>query len=199
MTLRPNDKKILAFIYNYRNSRGKSPTLEEIKDNFGFKSLTSVQRSIVSLEKHELIERNKYSHRSIEPIMQTLMAQIPLVGNVACGTPILAQENFEGYIPTDKSLLKHNEKDYFYLKAQGNSMDQVGINDGDLLLVHIQQTADNGQKVVALIDDAATVKILQKTSDFIKLMPKSSNPEHKPIILKQDFRIQGVVEANMSV
>lgn len=196
MTISTANKKIFLFIKEYIERNGVSPTLSEIKEYFNYGSLTSVQRSIISLEKDKLLSRDKYQQRGIQIIKKSQnMVNIPLVGNVACGTPLLATENIEGYIPTDKKFISGDEKKYFYLKAVGDSMDKAGINNNDLILVKSQATADDGQKVVALINDEATVKFLKHGDGYIALIPKSSNTLHKPIILQDasNLSIQGVV------
>jgi repressor LexA len=119
---------------------------------------------------------------------------IPLVGSVACGMPIFAEENIETLIPVSTALAKIGSK-YFILRAKGTSMNDTGINDNDLLLVRQQDTADDGQKVVALINDEATVKILEKGNGVVILRPKSKDKSHKPIILTNNCTIQGVVVA----
>lgn len=115
---------------------------------------------------------------------------VPLVGTVTCGTPILAQENIEAMIPVSTRLAKPGSK-YFLLRAKGDSMNEAGINDGDLILIKQQPTAINGQYVVALIDDEATVKEYQHRGEYVTLLPRSSSKMHQPIILMQDFQIQG--------
>jgi repressor LexA len=196
MAITAKDKKIFIFIKEYIQKHGVSPTLTEIKDFFEYKSLTSVQRSIINLEENDILIRDKYQQRGLKVTKETEdTVNIPLVGNIACGSPLLATENIEGYIPTDKKFISGNEKNYFYLKAVGDSMNEANINDGDLILVKSQLTADEGQKVVALINDEATVKILKRGSDYVALVPKSSNTLHRPIILQSGspLIIQGVV------
>ena len=119
--------------------------------------------------------------------------KIPLLGDVACGLPILASENIVAEIPVSVDLVKPNQK-YFILRATGDSMDEAGIMDGDLVLIRQQQVAENGDRVVALIDDEATIKEYYRKGDMVVLKPKSRSPNHQPIILTSDFRIQGVVE-----
>ena len=103
------------------------------------------------------------------------------------------EENVEAEIPISVKLIKPNQK-YFLLRASGDSMNEAGINDGDLVLIKQQQTANNKDLVVALIDDEATIKELNKSDNMIVLKPKSNNNIHQPIILTSDFRVQGVVE-----
>lgn len=192
-SLTPKDQAILTFLREYIRSNDESPTLEEIKTQFGYKSLTSVQRSIVSLEEAGYIRRTPQK-RGIQLVETTeTTVNIPIVGAAACGRPILAVENIQGYIATDTSLLRGGKDNYFYLTAQGDSMNMAGIDDGDLVLIKNQPTAENGEKVVALIDDSATIKILQRGDDYVALVPKSKNEIHKPIVLRENFSIQGKV------
>ena len=117
---------------------------------------------------------------------------VPLVGSISCGVPVLAEENVEAMIPVSTKLAKPPAQ-YFLLRAKGDSMDQKGINDGDLLLVRQQTTARNGDIVVALIDDEATVKEFHSAGETVVLRPRSRNKDHQPIVLTKDFQIQGVV------
>lgn len=119
---------------------------------------------------------------------------VPLVGSASCGQLMLAEENIAEYIPVSSDLAKPPYK-YFFLKAKGDSMNKAGINEGDLVLIRQQATAKNGERVVALVDDEATIKEFNLLGDTVVLKPKSTNTAHKPIILNRDFRIQGVVVA----
>lgn len=129
-------------------------------------------------------------------VLVTKTVNVPLLGNIACGTPILAIENIETEFPVSVDLLKGSNK-YFLLRAKGNSMNEVGIIDGNLVLVKQQYTAENGDLVVALIDDEATIKEFHKNNDAIVLKPRSTEQKHQPIILTRDFRIQGIVVATI--
>jgi|DewCreStandDraft_4_1066084.scaffolds.fasta_scaffold01070_46 repressor LexA len=117
---------------------------------------------------------------------------VPVVGKVSCGNPILANENIETTIPVSTKLARP-PYNYFLLKAKGDSMNLAGINDGDLVLIRQQKTAQNKDIVVALIDDEATIKEYNIVDDKVILKPLSTNPIHKPIILTRDFIIQGIV------
>lgn len=117
---------------------------------------------------------------------------VPLLGAAACGIPMLAEENFEAMIPVSLKLARPPYR-YFLLRAKGNSMDHAGINDGDLVLVKQQTSAENGDIIVALIDDEATIKEFWRTSSTVILKPKSSSEQHQPIILSDSFQVQGVV------
>jgi repressor LexA len=147
-----------------------------------------VESGLIKKSGRNLILANTYKESSISTI------QVPLVGSVSCGTPVFAEENIQTYIPISTRMAQKGSK-YFLLRASGDSMDEAGINSGDLLLIRQQDSAENGDKVVALINDEATVKVFEKTRDAVILRPKSKNKSHKPIILTDNCMIQGVVVA----
>jgi repressor LexA len=109
---------------------------------------------------------------------------------------MLAEENIEAWIPVSVNLARPGGK-YYLLRAHGDSMDKAGIRDGDLLLVRQQPQADNGNKIVALINDEATVKEFHREKNVVVLKPRSKNRRHKPIVLTEDFLIQGVVVSTL--
>jgi repressor LexA len=109
---------------------------------------------------------------------------------------LLAHENVQGTFPVSTSLARPRQT-YFLLRAVGDSMTEVGIEDGSLVLVRQQPTADAGDVVVALVDDEATIKELRRSADAVVLMPRSKNKAHKPIVLRRDFQVQGVVVATL--
>jgi repressor LexA len=152
------------------------------------------------IEKGWLRRRDDNSLQLLKELRESLgharTVEIPLIGTVACGGPILAEENIEALIPVSTTLAKPGAT-YFLLRANGDSMNAVGINDGDTLLVRQQSTADNGQKVVALIDDSSTVKEFQREKDVVILKPRSHNKAYKPFVLTNNFQIQGVVIATL--
>ncbi len=126
---------------------------------------------------------------------------VPLIGTVACGTPVLAEENIQAQIPVSTKLAKPPHR-YFLLKARGDSMDlpcpergQKGIDDGDLVLVRQQTIAKDGDTVVALIDNEATIKEFRIGGETYVLRPRSRNKQHQPIVLTKDFQVQGIVVA----
>lgn len=194
--LSDKDKKAFALIRNKIIHYGKSPTLDEINEVTGGKSPRSASLVVDRLIEAKMIKKEgrtlklvgTHSTQSISTI------NIPLVGSVACGVPIFAEENIETLIPVSTALAKTGSK-YFILRAKGTSMNDAGINDNDLLLVRQQDTSDDGQKVVALINDEATVKILEKGNGVVILRPKSKDKSHKPIILTNNCTIQGIVVA----
>jgi len=182
---------------NWFMHRGQAPSIRELMMALGYKSPRSAQDIVEKLIKKGFLKKTNTGSLKLakDPESSSIHAQtidVPLLGIVSCGTPIFAEENIEFMIPVSTSLAKTDSK-YFILRAVGDSMDLAGINDGDLVLVRQQVSANNGDKVVALIDDSATIKEYYKTIDIVVLKPKSSNPENQPIILSEDFRIQGVV------
>jgi repressor LexA len=196
--LSDKDKKAFLLIRNRIVHEGISPTLREINEVTGGKSPRSAALVIERLIDAGLVRKCgrkvKLGDHRVPPEASVSTVRLPLVGSVACGAPLLAEENVEALIPVSTALAKKSSK-YFLLRAHGDSMDQSGIEDGDILLVRQQATAENGQKVVALIDDEATVKLFERTLDAVILRPKSSNKTHAPIVLTTNFKIQGVVVA----
>lgn len=197
-SLKDTDKKAYNLIRNKLIHEGRKPTLREINSVTGGNSPRSAVLVIERLIKYGLIrksgdtfkltEHNGVTNESISTV------NVPLLGSVSCGLPMFAQENIETYIPVSTNLAKGNNK-YFLLRASGDSMNEADISDGDILLIKQQFTAENWQKVVALINDEATVKFIERTKDVIILRPKSNNPRHKPIIISEECQIQGVVIA----
>jgi repressor LexA len=183
-------------IRNWIMHKGKTPSVRELMSALGYKSPRSAALIIEKLiQKSILRKRANGDLQLIKDIdadsVHARTVDIPLVGMVTCGVPILAQENIEGFIPVSVSLAKPGFK-YFLLRAKGDSMNKAGINDGDLILVRQQSVAQNGDIVVALIDDEATVKEFQHSKNCVVLMPRSNNKNHKPIILTENFQVQGV-------
>jgi len=192
----PIERKALDFISTLTRE-GNSPSVRRIMEHLGYRSTRSVSLIIQSLtEKNLLAKRPDGKLRLIEDIQNddSLTVNIPLVGSVPCGVPLLAVENIETTIPVSRTLVK-NPNDFFILCASGDSMDEAGIRDGDFLLIKQQPTASEGDRIVALINDEATVKSLHFGDGAAVLLPRSKNVAHKPIIVGDDFRIQGVVKA----
>jgi repressor LexA len=195
--LNEKDRKAYSLIRNRLLQTGKKPTLEEINKVTGGKSPRSASLVIERLVRLGFLKKYGNNLKLTEKPIDTLSVStvnVPLIGHVACGLPMLAKENIEAYIPVSTRLAKPGGN-YFLLRANGDSMDMVGINHGDLILVRQQATANNGEQVVALINDEATVKELYYRGDYVTLLPRSSNPIHKPIILTEQFVIQGIVRA----
>lgn len=192
MNLTSKQKNVLSVIRNITARKGVSPTLREIQECLGYTRTSSVQRHTEALKKKGFLKSDRYQSRGLT-ISNKLSkkANIPLVGSIACGKPMLAVENIEAYIPYE---VKGDPKEYFFLRAIGDSMNKAGINNGNLVLIKKQPTADPGDKIVALIGDEATIKVLKRGKDCLILEPKSSNSEHKPIYILDDILIQGIVK-----
>lgn len=173
-----NDK--LKSIYEYiilRIEEGFSPTVREICKDLDIKSTSTVQRYINILCEKGLIVKDTNSNRSIR-LPNSNITRVPILGAVAAGQPITAIEDIEGYVPFDSSAF---EKDMiFALKIKGDSMMEIGIYDGDIVIVEKTQTAENGQIVVAMIDREATVKTFYKENGHYRLQPE--NKDYEPII-----------------
>jgi len=193
-----SDREMMALrhIRNELMNSGKMPTVRNIMEKMEYKSPRSVSVLLEQLaEKGLLIHREgKYMlNESAEGAScNEDTVDVPLVGIASCGTPIFAEENIEAYFKISTKLARPIYK-HFLLRAQGDSMDKKGIYDGDLVLVRQQDDAENGDLVVALIDNEATIKEFRREEGMVLLFPHSSNPMHKPVILSDDFQIQGVV------
>lgn len=191
----------IRHIRNWLAHRAHTPSVRELMGALGYKSPRSAQDILEQLEEKGVIKKLKSGDYQLitAPDFGSLHAQtidVPLVGTAACGSPITAEENIEGFIPVSVSLAKPGSM-YYLLRASGDSMDEGGINNGDIVLVRQQPVADPGDKVVALIDNKATIKEYHPVKGAIVLKPQSTNHEHKPIILTDDFQIQGVVVATI--
>jgi repressor LexA len=194
-------KEALMHIRNWIMTHSLMPSVRELMQEMGYKSPRSAMLLMSELEENGFLERKEDgSYKMIKDLGTKNTARtvaVPLVGSISCGCALLAEENIEAYILISISLAKSGHK-YFLLRAVGDSMDKAGINPGDLVLVRQQSVAENGEKVVALIDDNATLKEFQHKGNVVTLLPKSTNPKHKPIILENEFRIQGVVVSIIS-
>lgn len=199
-TFTPKELEAIRYIRNQLVHRGVAPSVRDIMQVLSYKSPHSVMLLLDKLMDANVVARDKKTgkltllHDPEHEKRHAKTVDIPLVGNVPCGNPLLAEENIEMTLPISTSLAKPPHH-YFLLRAMGDSMNTKGIQDGNLLLVKQQQTANNGDSVVALIDDEATVKEYHESPQTVVLKPRSTNPVHKPIILNRDFEIQGIVVA----
>ena len=166
-------EQILNFLTQFMNEHGYAPTVREICNAVGLQSTATVHYHLGALREAGLIEMDDMKKRAITLPDAHRADRIPVVGVVTAGVPILATENIEGYIPWD------GESGCFVLRVRGDSMIGAGILDGDKVVVRPQPDAENGQIVVALLDDSATVKRLKKTGRDVWLMPE--NPSYEPI------------------
>lgn len=199
--LSAKSKEALKHIRNWIMKHSLMPSVRELMQEMDYKSPRSAMLLMAELEENGFLEKKSDgSYKMVKDLSSKETARtvaVPLVGSVSCGGALLAEENIEGYISVSTSLVKAGQK-YFLLRAVGDSMDEAGIQPGDLVLVKQQKTAENGQKVVALIDDDATLKEFQHKGNVVALLPRSKNPKHKPIILEMDFQIQGIIVATIS-
>ena len=185
---------ILDFLKQQIKQNGYPPTVREICDAVGLSSTSTVHSHLESLERKGHIRRSPAKNRSTEILEENFYANrrelvsVPIVGNVAAGVPILAEENIEDTFPIPVDHVKNDT--CFMLHVKGDSMMDEGILDGDLVLVRQQQTATNGDIVIALIEDSATVKTFYRESGHIRLQP--ANPAFSPMIM-QDCEILGKV------
>ena len=180
-------QEILEYIKSQILERGFPPAVREICEAVGLKSTSSVHSHLETLEKNGYIRRDPTKPRAIEildddfNLVRREMVNVPIIGSVAAGQPILAQENIEDYFPFPVERMPN--KQTFLLKVKGESMINAGILDGDYVLVQEEKTASNGDMVVALIDDGATVKTFYKEEGVFPLQPE--NDFMYPIIVKE--------------
>lgn len=198
VTLYKKQKQILDFISQYIQTNGYSPTLQEIADAMGLSSLSTVHEHLQALERKNIIKRYDGAVRGIEIVDDSVNAdltaiELPLIGYIAAGEPIEAIENDMETVTVSSDMVSKSKR-CFVLQVKGSSMINEGIMDGDYVVLKQQETAENGQIVVALIDEGfATLKTLYKEKGGkIRLQP--ANEKMDPIIVDaKQVRIQGVV------
>lgn len=187
-------QEILDYIKSQILERGFPPAVRDICEAVHLKSTSSVHSHLETLEKNGYIRRDPTKPRAIEilddsfQMLRRETANVPIVGRVAAGEPLLAEQNIEDYFPIPTEFLPNNQT--FLLKVRGESMINAGILDGDYVLVEQRQTASNGEMVVALIEDGATVKTFYKEEGVIRLQPENDTMD--PIIVR-DVIILGKV------
>ena len=180
-------QEILEYIKETILKKGYPPSVREICEAVSLKSTSSVHSHLETLEKNGYIRRDPTKPRAIEILDDSFnltrreMVNVPIVGQVAAGEPILAQENIENYFPIPTEFMPNNQT--FLLKVKGESMINAGILDGDMVLVEQASTASNGDMVVALIEDGATVKTFYKEEGIFRLQPENDSMD--PIIVSE--------------
>lgn len=190
----PKQQEILEYIKSQILERGFPPAVRDICEAVHLKSTSSVHSHLETLEKNGYIRRDPTKPRAIEILddsfnfMRREMVNVPIIGHVAAGEPILAEQNIENYFPIPMEYMPNNQT--FILKVKGESMINAGILDGDMVLVEQRSTARNGEMVVALIEDGATVKTFYKEDGIIRLQP--DNDTMDPIMVT-DVQILGKV------
>lgn len=187
--LTQRQKEIFEWICQSLKAAGYPPTLREISAHFHFSGTRAAEKHLLALEKKGLIRKGKGA-RAIEILGQTSGISLPILGRVAAGLPILAEENITGHLTLDTRLVK--KPGSYLLEVKGNSMQGIGIMDGDYILVTPQPDAASGDIVIAMVDGEVTVKQLIKKKDFYILQPQ--NPAFRPIVVtkERDFQILGV-------
>ena len=205
MSQRPltkRQKEVLTFVADHIESAGFPPTRNELAKHFGFRSPNAAESHLRALENKGVIRIEAGHSRGITltglsiaslPAVSTRRMPLPLVGRVAAGSPILAQENIEHEYRVDPVLF--SSRPHYLLRVEGNSMRDAGILDGDLLAVHRTPEAQNGQIVVARLDDEVTVKRFKRSGHMVSLLPE--NPEFQPIQI--DLRHQELVIEGLGV
>lgn len=187
-------EEILTYIKSQILTRGFPPSVREICEAVNLKSTSSVHSHLETLEKNGYIHRDPTKPRAIEILDDTFnltrreVVNVPIIGHIAAGEPLLAQENIENYFPVPVEMLPN--KQTYLLVVQGESMINAGILDGDYVLIQEEHTASDGDMVAALIEDGATVKTFYKEDGFIRLQPENDFME--PILVK-DVIILGKV------
>jgi repressor LexA len=191
----PKQQEILDYIKEEILNKGYPPAVRDICEAVHLKSTSSVHAHLSTLEKNGYIRRDPTKPRAIEIVDDSFnlsrreVVNVPIVGTVAAGQPLLAVENIDNYFPIPSEYLPN--KKIFMLKVKGDSMVNKGILNGDCVVVQQQFTAGNGEMVVALVDDSATVKTFYKEDGYFRLQPENDHMD--PIIVRGDLRILGKV------
>lgn len=191
--LTPRQKEILEFIKEFSYDEGYPPTRIEIAEAFGFRSPNAAEEHLRALDRKGVIELLSGSSRGIRVLDDELEAAagLPVVGRVAAGSPILAEEHVEDHYPVDPALF--HPRAHYLLRVKGMSMQDIGIMDGDLLAVHRTSRATNGQVVVARLEDEVTVKRFRQRGSIVTLLPE--NKDFEPIrvdLREQELAIEGL-------
>jgi len=195
--LRSKTKEVLETIIQFQEENGYSPSIKDLKDILGNKSTRGIVLQLEKLQKLGYIQREKNSRRAIKILIKPTrihkdkLIKAPVIGEIRAGYNALAEQNIEGYeeIPL---LLARGRRDVFILRVKGTSMLKAGINPGDLAIIVPQNSANNGDIVVAFDpdDETATLKRFKRLQDYVMLLPESDDPAYQPRIGKQ-FVIQG--------
>ena len=190
----PRQAEILEYLRDEIDRRGVPPTIREIGSEFDIRSLKGVEDHLRALERKGYITRQKGKSRSIEiadrPDLRGARL-VPLIGRIAAGSPVLAVENHEGGFVLDEDLVGTGET--FLLRVEGESMQDAGILDSDLVVVRSQNSARNGEIVAARIGEEATVKRFQRSGGVIELLPENEAYDPIPVNEGEDFEILGKV------
>jgi repressor LexA len=186
-SLTDRQREVLGFISDSIRKRGYPPTLREIGSHFGIRSTNGVNDHLRALEKKGFLHREDLKSRALRPLFtEDNFVEVPVLGKVAAGQPILAVQNYEDTVKIDRFFIGQS-REVFALRVQGDSMIEAGIFDGDFVFIRKQLKAESGEIVVAMIGDEATVKRYYPEGDTIRFQP--ANAAMSPIIVrKRDFR-----------
>lgn len=196
----PKQKEVLDLIISYsKKNNGNTPTLNWLRQELRCKSINTVVKHLKALETKGAIARRKHAKENNITLLEqktkreSRLVSIPVIASVGCDNmSVFAQENIDEYMTIDASLI--GKKRLVAIRAEGDSMDDAGVNNGDYALVEILENGEpikNGEIVTAIIDGMAVLKRYEKKDGVIILYPQSRNPQHKPIIVNQSFRIIG--------
>ncbi len=184
--LTAKQQRVYEYLTEFTRRNGYAPSVREICDDLELSSTSTVFGHLETLEKKGYIRRGTGKNRAIEILndkeLRSNIVHIPLIGRVAAGVPILAEQNIEGYFSVNSDALPHSGI-LFMLKVKGDSMINIGIRNGDQVIVSSTPTAENGDVVVALIDNEATVKTFYKEKNRYRLQPENDSME--PILVKE--------------
>ena len=193
-------EEVLSAINEAFIKRGLPPTIEELRQALGVGSTRTVLRYLRWLEEEGDIERWSGA-RGLRPLRSDISTvqtrAVPVLGQAPAGPLLVAEQNIDGWVQMPKKVARPGSE-YFLLRVRGNSMNKAKVNgqkieDGDLVLVRQQTTANDGHIVIALIDGEATIKRFARGSGYYVLKPESTGTDHRPIIVERDFRVQGIV------
>ena len=186
-------QEILDIIDRHVVERGYPPTLREIAEETGIRGISAIKGHIDRLVSKGLLvrERGARSLTLPRPAPSATLVEVPILGQVAAGLPLLSEENLSGHLSVDPSWVRKGS--VFFLKVHGESMKGAAILDGDHVLVRCQETADNGQIVVAMVDGETTVKRLRQRGEELSLLPENPDFPEIPVGKERSFRIVGLV------
>ncbi len=199
-SLTGKQKRVLDNISLYISAKGEPPTLDELRQNLGFKSLRTVVQYIETLERKGYIVRRRHARRNIELRAvdaegnNAMLVSVPVVANVGCDDlSVFAQEQSDEFLQVDKQIVEEANGEIVAVRAVGNSMEDAGVQSGDYILVQFTDKVKSGDRVAAIIGDMVTVKRLERRQGVTILYPESKDPKYKPIILRDNFKIAGRV------
>jgi len=199
-SLTGKQKRVLDNIELYIKAKGEPPTLDELRQNLGFRSLRTVMQYIETLERKGYIVRRRHARRNIElrgvdaEGRTATLVSVPVVANVGCDDlSVFAEEQTDEFLQVDKEIVDKAQNEIVAVRAVGDSMADAGVKSGDYILVQFTDKVKSGDRVAAIIGDMVTVKRLERRSGVTILYPESKDPKYKPIVLRDNFKIAGRV------